>query len=194
MAGRPRVFDEQAVIDRAIDVFWEKGYEAASADELLAAMNMGKGSFYLAFKGGKKELYEQSLEQFNRMAMKKFETDLATSNDKILFIRNFFLSLATSSKKRQMKGCYLGNALVEMAGRDTALQKKAAHLLGVLEDHFRDVIRQAQQEGKLKTKEKPETLARHLINLWNGINITRRMHPSDPGLEAMIRLNLSVLH
>lgn len=194
MAGRPRVFDEQAVIDRAIDVFWAKGYEAASADELLAAMNMGKGSFYLAFKGGKKELYERSLEQFNRMAMKKFEADLAKSNDKILFIRHFFLSLATSSKNRQMKGCYLGNALVEMAGQDTALQKKAAHLLGVLEDHFRDIIRQAQQEGKLKTKEKPETLARHLINLWNGINITRRMHPSDPGLEAMIRLSLSVLH
>ncbi|QEH43028.1 TetR/AcrR family transcriptional regulator [Chitinophaga sp. XS-30] len=194
MAGRPRVFDEQAVIDRAIDVFWMKGYEAASADELLAAMNMGKGSFYLAFRGGKKELYERSLEQFNRVAMKKFEADLAKSNDKILFIRNFFLSLATSSKNRQMKGCYLGNALVEMAGQDAPLQKKAAHLLGVLEDHFLDIIRQAQQEGKLKTKEKPETLARHLINLWNGINITRRMHPSDPGLEAMIQLNLSVLH
>jgi len=54
MAGRPKIFDEQDVINKAIEVFWGKGYEAASADELLKAMNIGKGSFYLSFRGGKR--------------------------------------------------------------------------------------------------------------------------------------------
>ena len=54
MAGRPKIFDEQEVISKASQIFWEKGYEAASAEELLKAMGIGKGSFYLFFKGGKK--------------------------------------------------------------------------------------------------------------------------------------------
>ena len=45
MAGRPKIFDEKDVIRKASAVFWKKGYEASSAEELLAAMQMGKGSF-----------------------------------------------------------------------------------------------------------------------------------------------------
>ena len=67
MAGRPKIFEEKDIINKAIEVFWTKGYEAASSDDLLAAMGIGKGSFYLAFKGGKKELYEKSLEQFSSL-------------------------------------------------------------------------------------------------------------------------------
>jgi TetR/AcrR family transcriptional repressor of nem operon len=52
MTGRPKTFDERAVIERAQRVFWRRGYSAASTDELLAAMGIGKGSFYLAFPGG----------------------------------------------------------------------------------------------------------------------------------------------
>jgi TetR/AcrR family transcriptional repressor of nem operon len=193
MAGRPKIFDEQTVIDRAIEVFWTKGYESASAEELLKAMEIGKGSFYLSFKGGKKELFEKSLDQFSNKAAVKFKHDLEKSEDPIQFLKNFFLSMADSPKERQLKGCYLGNAIVEMSNIDNKTKDKAVKLLAQLEENFKNIIHQAQQNNLLKTKERPETLAKLLITLWNGINITRRMHPEEKTMRRMIELQLQVL-
>ena len=193
MAGRPKIFDEQEVIDKAIDVFWKKGFEAASAEELLTAMNIGKGSFYLSFKGGKKELYEKSLDQFSRKAMDRFQADLAEATDPVRFVKKFFLSMADSPKERQLNGCYLGNAIVEMSNVDTRTKNKAARLLSRLEESFSDIIRQAQIQNKIKTKENPDIIARMLINLWNGLNVTRRMYPDTKSLKKLIALQLQIL-
>lgn len=193
MAGRPKIFDEQDVINKAIEVFWGKGYEAASTDELLKAMNIGKGSFYLSFRGGKKELYERSLEQFSNKAVERFNVALAKADNSVEFLKHFFLSLADSPKQQQLKGCYLGNAIVEMANIDNKTKNKAAKLLAKLEESFKNIIQKAQQKNLLKTKEKPEILARLLINLWNGINITRIMYPENETLRQIIELQLQVL-
>ncbi|HEY4147665.1 MAG TPA: TetR/AcrR family transcriptional regulator [Chitinophagaceae bacterium] len=193
MAGRPKIFDEQAVIDKATEVFWLKGYEASSADELLEAMGIGKGSFYLAFKGGKKELYERSLEQFSQKAMEKLRKDLAATGDPLELVRDFFLSIADSKKANHEKGCYMVNAINEMGAVDSRLQAKAIQLLQVLEKVFTDVIREAQKNKQLLTKEKPELIARSLITLWSGINITRRMYPDARQLKQLIALQLDVL-
>ncbi len=193
MAGRPKIFDEQTVIDKAIDVFWTKGYESASAEELLKAMDIGKGSFYLSFKGGKKELFEKSLDQFSKKAAEKFKHDLEKSGDPVQFLKDFFLSMAETTKERQLKGCYLGNAIVEMSNIDNKTKNKAVRLLRQLEENFKNIIQEAQQQNLLKTKERPETLAQVLITLWNGINVTRRMHPEEKTLRRMIELQLQVL-
>ena len=62
MASQQKQYDEQQALDRAIGMFWEKGCEHASSRDLQAAMGMG--SFYLAFKDGKQELFFQSMERF----------------------------------------------------------------------------------------------------------------------------------
>ena len=60
---RPREFDRDEVLDRAMRVFWEKGYAATSTDDLLAAMNIGRQSLYNAF-GDKRRLYLEALERY----------------------------------------------------------------------------------------------------------------------------------
>jgi TetR/AcrR family transcriptional repressor of nem operon len=193
MAGRPKIFDEQEVVDRAVDVFWTKGYEAASADELLAAMGIGKGSFYLAFKGGKKELYEKSLKQFSARFDKQLLHDTAVSKDPVQLIRDFFMALVDDPLSKQMRGCYLGNALVQLSDGDADTKAVAAGLLAKTEETFTDVIRKAQQQKKIKNKAKPEVIGRYLINLWNGINVTRRSYPNDKSLKEVLEMSLQVL-
>lgn len=194
MAGRPKIFEKQEIINKAIEVFWKKGYEASSATELLNAMNIGKGSFYLAFKGGKKELYETSLEQFSAQALQVFKQKLSESDNSITFLKNFFLSLADRPEEIKLKGCYFGNAILEMSNLDNELKNKAANLLAQLEYNFEKIIETAQQNNELTTKQSPKLLARHLINLWNGINLTQRMHADDQYTKETIEINLNILH
>lgn len=193
MAGRPKIFDEKEVIDKAIEVFWRKGYEAASAVELLQAMNIGKGSFYLSFKEGKKELFAKSLEQFSERELNKFRQAQAKSENPVTFLKGFFLSMADVPLERKSYGCYLGNGIIEMANIDEQTKEKASQLLYKLEKSFENIIKEAQQKKLLKTTASPEVLARHLINLWNGIHITQRMHSSDGKTKEMIALNLQLL-
>ncbi len=193
MAGRPKIFNEQEAIQKATEVFRNKGYDTASADELLNAMGIGKGSFYLAFKGGKQELYVRSIRQFAEGFNQKIGQALENADDQIEFIRKFFLALAEAEDCDVERGCYLGNALVQLSEKDEDIKKITAELLRGLQKIFAKAIRKSQQKGQLKTQEDPEILAWHLTNLWNGIHVTRRMENSPKILKSMIEMNLRVL-
>lgn len=193
MAGRHKIFDEQEVLARATEVFRTKGFEAASTEELLAAMGIGKGSFYHTFQGGKKELFEKVLDHFNSLALGRLRKELQESKDPVGRIKNFFLEIAHTPKSEHSKGCFLGNTIAELSNIDNQLKNHSVKLLRQLEQLFEEVIRQAQSRGELKTKEDPSLLAHYLINLWNGLNITRRMHPQAEVLKPLIELQLKIL-
>lgn len=193
MAGRPKIFDEQEAIQKATEVFRNKGYDTASSDELLNAMGIGKGSFYLAFKGGKQELYVRSIRQFAEEFNKKIASAIENSDDHIQFIRQFFLGLAGKRDCDIERGCYLGNALVQLSEKDEDIKKVTAELLKNLQEIFAAAIRKAKENGRLKTQDDPELIAWHLTNLWNGIHVTRRMENSPEILRPVIEMNLRLL-
>ncbi|MDP9960293.1 TetR/AcrR family transcriptional regulator [Chryseobacterium lathyri] len=193
MAGRPKIFDEQEAVAKATEVFRDKGYDTASADELLCAMGIGKGSFYLAFKGGKRELYIRSITQFSEDFFQKFSTRIAASEDKVQFVRQFFLSLADASDCDKERGCYLGNALVQLSEKDHEIKKITAQLLKKLQILFAETIRNAQENRQISSTEDPEIIGWHLSNLWNGIHVTRRMESSPKILRNIIEMNLKIL-
>jgi TetR/AcrR family transcriptional repressor of nem operon len=192
-AGRPRIFDTHAVVEKAQDVFWRKGYEAASTEELLSAMGIGRGSFYLEFPDGKKELYGKAIWQFHREAFAEFEKRIDSSQDPVEEIRGFFRNITLGSRKDHKKGCFIGNTIVEMASNDPRLEQEAIRILKEIEKLFCTTIKKCQGNGKLKTKMDAVLLARHLVTLWNGLNITRRMYPDDTVLGPLIEMQLKIL-
>ena len=193
MAGRPKIFDENQAIEKATEVFRNKGYDTASADELLNAMGIGKGSFYLAFKGGKQELYIKSIEQFSESFFKKLSEGIKNADHKIEYIKQFFLSQAYSPDCEKERGCFLGNSLVQLSEKDAQIKKTSVKILKKLHHLFAEVIEKAQENNQIKTRENPEILAWHLTNLWNGIHVTRRIESSPEILKSIIELNLKLL-
>ncbi len=193
MAGRPRQFDEEDVIHKAMNVFWRKGYEASSSDELLQAMGMGKGSFYLHFRDGKKELFRRTMEQRSTKAMQRLQKRLQESPDKVGVIRSIFFERLEADDLSREQGCYFGNAIVEMSHLDDEMKKLAAFYLGKLEKIFEEVVDEAQKEEKIVSKKSPKFIARHLINTWNGMNITKRMNNNMKDLRNVIEMNLEIL-
>lgn len=193
MAGRPKIFNEQEAVAKATEVFRDKGYDTASAEELLGAMGIGKGSFYLAFKGGKQELYVRSITQFSERFYQKLSQSLAASEDKIQLIKDFFISLAYASDCDKERGCYLGNALVQLSEKDQEIKKVTAQLLKELQSLFAKTIRRAQEKGEMNSTEDPEIIGWHLSNLWNGIHVTRRMESSPEIMKSIIEMNLKIL-
>ena len=191
-AGRPRDFDEGVVLDKAIELFWKKGYEATNLEELLRVMGMGKGSMYHNF-GNKRELFKLALNRFNQKFIASLEMDISKSKDPITFIRDFFRTIPRQGADEHRKGCFLGNTVAELACLDPGLEKLAIEHLEKIEQTFYKYIKEGQQSGKVKSKADARLLAMHLINLWNGINITRRMYPNAKELTPLVEMQLKIL-
>ncbi len=190
MAGRPKKYDENEVLDKAIAIFWDKGYENASADDLLQAMNIGKGSFYLAFKGGKRELFEKSMKRFVQKYFSEMEDNIRNCDNPILLIKSFFLQMETENSLTKDKGCYFGNALIQIADNEVGLKILANNYLKEIENFFTLAIQIAQEKGQLKSEKSAAFWGLYLLNFWNGINITQRMQIPKETLKELIEQNL----
>src|SRR5687767_2793996 len=103
-AGRPKDFDENVVLDKAIDLFWKQGYEATNLDQLLAVMKMGKGSMYHNF-GNKREVFKLALNRFMHNFSTSFSAEISRSKDPVKFIKGFFMSIAKQEETDHHKGC-----------------------------------------------------------------------------------------
>lgn len=192
MRGRPSIHDDNDVLQKAQQVFWTKGYTAASLEDVLNATGMGSGSFYNAFKGGKKELFRKAINQ-RKEAFADFEKLVNKSDKPVELIKDFFRSIATADRPTHLQGCLIVNTVVEMAGLDEALEKEAVAILVDVEHFYTRTIRKAQKNGTLKNQTDAAVLGRYLITLWNGLNVTRRMYPDKNILKKQIDMQLELI-
>lgn len=192
MKGRPATYDNREVVAKAQKIFWAKGFTATSLEDVLSAMGMGSGSFYNAFKGGKKELFRKAIQQ-RREALNAFREEVEKSEAPVELIKNFFRSIANADRDTHLQGCIISNTVVEMAALDEELEQEAVDILKEVEQLYTRMIRKAQKNGTLKNQADPVILGRYLITLWNGLNVTRRMYPDNKVLIKQIEMQLEIL-
>ncbi|WP_433763986.1 TetR/AcrR family transcriptional regulator [Flavobacterium ginsenosidimutans] len=192
MRGRPAIFNEEELLKKAQILFWEKGFTPTSLEDLLEAMQIGSGSFYNTFKGGKKELFAKAL-QLRRNDLNHFKQELMESESPIDLIKDFFRSLAEAEKNSHLMGCLIVNTIIEMSFVDQKFQDDALNVLKEMEQMYIWAIEKAQKEGRLQNKTHPEILARYLVTFWSGLNVLRRMYPDNAILKTQIEMQLSII-
>ena len=193
MAGRYRAFDENQVLAQAAEVFWQKGYESSTTEDLLTAMDLNKGSLYNAF-GNKKQLFQTVVKHYAAAIFENLRHDIEQSNEPVAVIRAFFKEACDPKDlSAHLKGCFLGNAVSELASIDQELEQLAIEKLATLESIFKEALEKGKRLGHLPADFETALHARYLINIWNGINVTRRMYPSKKELEPMLKMSLNML-
>lgn len=192
MKGRPNIHNDEQLILKAQEIFWQQGYSATSLSDLTTATGAGAGSLYNIFKGGKKELFKRALQQ-RREDLRTFRQQLETSETPIELIKNFFLEIANADKKGHYKGCIVANTVVEMTFIDEELKNEAVSILNETEQMYTQVIAAAQQRGLIKDTIPADVLGKYLISFWCGINSLRRIYPERETLATQIKLQLKIL-
>ena len=192
MRGRPTIYDNKDVLEKAQKVFWTKGYTATSLDDLLVAMGIGSGSFYNAFKGGKKELFSKAIQQ-RREAFNEFKKELSRTDSPVELIKDFFRSIAKADKETHLQGCIIVNTVVEMTFLDEELQQDAVAILKEVEKMFSAAIEKEQKKGTIKNQADSVVLGRYLVTLWSGLNVFRRIYPEKKVLLKQIEMQLDII-
>lgn len=173
--GRPREFSDPAVIDAAMDVFWEKGYEATTTGDLCARTGLGRGSLYNAF-GSKHRLYEEALRRYaTTRAVRQLET-LAESGSVRERLRALMLGVIDADMADPgRRGCFALNAATEPSGRGEAVAAQVRRQFADLEQALCDLVTVGQRTGELSADRPPLQVARTFQSAYYGLRVLAKV-------------------
>ncbi|MGH3253354.1 MAG: TetR/AcrR family transcriptional regulator [Trebonia sp.] len=183
--GRPRAFDTQQALERALDVFWSRGYAGTSVQDLVDELAVQRGSLYAAF-GDKHSLYLKAVELYDKRNREQLRAMLE-SGPVLPVLRRMLVDPAalTGAPERPggRRGCLMGNTTAELVPGDDAARALAAAAFGGFTEVVTEALRRAQAKGEVTTSATPEAQAQLLLLLFQGSALVSRA-TSDPGRLA----------
>ncbi|WP_083921917.1 TetR/AcrR family transcriptional regulator [Kiloniella laminariae] len=166
--GRNLEFDHNQVLNRAMQVFREKGYEKTSIKELEKATGLSSGSLYNSF-GGKQALFAAVMQHYNTtVVQQRIKHYLEEAFDPLQGIKNLFHSLLNEPGKTSY-GCLLTNTAVEFNNHSTVVTQDLDTGFKLLESGFRNQLRKCHGMGLVSTETCPEQTALQLLVFYQGI-------------------------
>jgi TetR/AcrR family transcriptional repressor of nem operon len=191
MAGK-KAFEPQRVLEKAMNAFWERGYEGISIEDLVQSTGIGRGSLYGTFED-KHSLYLAALDQY--VAAFRAQTSALLEQEGTLHavLQQLFQSqvdILLSDPAR--RGCFLMNASLEMAPHDPAVNKLVQSALQEFEEGLYRLLIKAQVAGELAWRHDPHQLAHFLLGTFVGIRVLARGQPDRRVLEDVVKTAVAV--
>jgi TetR/AcrR family transcriptional repressor of nem operon len=182
--ARPREFDIEDAVARAMAVFWEHGYDAATTDQLLHGMQLTRGSLYKAF-GDKKALFLRVLSLYDAQAV---EVLSQPEIDGTARIKSLFNSIATAVQSGNRMGCLLCSTLSGLSANDAEISPKVLTSIDKLHRGFETALDDSPGASF------PTSYARLLTTQYVGLRVLSRtgvsagvILESVEAIEALLR-------
>jgi TetR/AcrR family transcriptional repressor of nem operon len=171
-------------LDVALEMFWQRGFDATSVQALCQAMDVQPGSVYAAF-GSKRELFVAALRRYTETVSAEAVERINAAPSAARGLHDYFDHLVDAMVDgRRRWGCLLTNSLVELAERDPELAGLFQQHLANLRTSFAGALVRARAEGELHPGAGPES-ANLLVAVVQGMNVMAKTHPGRQALQAI---------
>lgn len=192
MVGRPRQFNETEALERAMEVFWQRGYEAAGMSELLEAMQISRQSCYNTF-GEKRELFLKAIQHYGDTALAKVCEQMSKSGSPLANVRGFLEQSAQHACKSKSRGCMVVNSIVEFGGTDPAVAKTLRKMVSRIENAIEMALTAAQDCGEIGQNADPESLAKFVTHVAFGFSALGKIKMCKDSSNAIVSYALNLL-
>ncbi|PWC18865.1 TetR/AcrR family transcriptional regulator [Brenneria corticis] len=193
MSGRPKEYDDMAVIDAAMDVFWTNGYEASSTQELCERTGLGRGSLYHAF-GSKQNLYEQALRRYQELGLKA-QTEIldgpGSAKERLKALLQWGVDGDLDSAKR--RSCMALFSVMERSSKDPVIDRINRAYVNKLEAVLCHVIAVGQRNGEIANERPALELTRAFLASYYGLRILGQSMPDSAFLQDALEGTLAGL-
>ncbi|MEZ2127133.1 MULTISPECIES: TetR/AcrR family transcriptional regulator [unclassified Sinorhizobium] len=193
LRGRPREFDLDDALDKALRVFSERGYYAASISELTEAMKLTSGSVYKAF-GDKRGIFIAVLDRYRLVRRQLMEEGIAavhTGHDKVRQMLIFYADSSHGVVGRQ--GCLVVGSATELALFDAEVAERVAAAFDKDEQLLDDLIRLGQADGSIPAAIDSRDAARTLLCLMKGMRLAGKTGRSREEMTAVAETAMKIL-
>ena len=190
--GRSREFDENVVLQKAMKLFWEQGYEKTSMNDLVEHMGIHRRSLYDTF-GDKHTLFLKTIDCYEELIEEKIQAVILhaeTAKQAIQFIFDFTIE----GYEDKQWGCLIVNSATEMALRDKEVEEKTKEAFMQTEHLLADLVRKGQQTGEFSCDYDAEVLAEILQNTLLGIRVLLRTSASKEKMHRIADFFVNLLN
>ncbi|MFS2294526.1 MAG: TetR/AcrR family transcriptional regulator [Actinomadura sp.] len=178
--ARTKEFDPDAALEKALELFWERGYEATSMADLVEHLGVARASIYATF-GGKHDLYVKALERYLQTRDPDVVEVLSQPGPALPAVRALVESYAEESvRDPRRRGCMVVNAAVELMPRDPQIARRVEASWDTVETALTSALTRARAQGEISADKDPRALARFLLVMMQGMRVLGRAHP-EPG-------------
>jgi TetR/AcrR family transcriptional repressor of nem operon len=184
MRGRPRSFDTDAAIERAMGVFWSRGYNATALPDLLRATKLSRGSLYAAF-GDKHGLFLLALDRYIADALTRMDAEFDPRRAPVVGLRAYLTGyVERTSGANGRRGCLLVATAMELAGRDPEVDRRIANFFKAMEIRVADALSRAKAAGELVDGVEPASAARLMVCFVEGLRVVGKTGPARSTSQA----------
>lgn len=189
--GRPREFDIDEALDRALDVFWQKGYEGTSLDDLTAAMGISRPSLYSAF-GKKDELFRRAVERYISGPAAAVVRALQEPTARAAAGQMLHEAVALVTRPGHPRGCFVVQGALACGEGGEQLRREMAERRAATEAAVRERFERGQAEGELPADVDCADLARFFVAVMHGMSVQAAGGASREALLRVVELALRV--
>src|SRR5207248_4615008 len=168
--GRPRAFDIDQALDRAVEVFWRKGYEGTSLSDLTKAMDINRPSLYAAF-GDKEALFSKVIDRYTNGAAGFTLQALQAATAREVAEQLLLGAAEKMCGGGHPAGCLLVQGALAAGNESASVRRELASRRDQARAAVHQRLRRAKKEGDLPSDADPAALARYLITVLNGMAV-----------------------
>jgi len=191
--ARTKDFDENEVLNKAIAIFWHKGYNGTSMQDLVDGLGISRSSLYDTY-GDKHTLFIKALESYQCAGSAKICGIINNSDPAKETIKKLMELIAGELLDDQKhKGCFMVNAEVEVAPHDPEVSKMVCQNDQQVEEALYQVIKKGQETGEIANRQDARALARFTFNTVKGIRVTAKSITDKTVFDDIIKLALTTL-
>jgi TetR/AcrR family transcriptional repressor of nem operon len=191
--ARTKDFDESEVLAKAVKLFWLKGYNGTSMQELVDALGISRSSLYDTYVD-KHTLYLKALEFYQKNGQQQISdivSNTSSAKNAIKRLLEFVTDNLLSDK--QHKGCFMLNAEVEVAAQDAEVMDIVCRNDRQIEAAFYELIQRGQKNKEISNKKNAKMLTRFFVNTIKGIRVSAKSTNDSAFFNDIVQTSLSVL-
>jgi TetR/AcrR family transcriptional repressor of nem operon len=191
--ARTKEFDTDEVLNKAIDLFWDKGYNGCSMQDIVDGLGLSRSSIYETF-GDKRQLFIEALKKYQRGGVEAFGKNVNSAPDIRQALANIFeCILRENMNVSLLKGCFIVNSAIELASHDPEIATIVKGNQHEIENILSKAIKEGQRSGKITSTLDARSIARFFYASFSGIRVAARSGADRRTLEDIMKVSLSVL-
>lgn len=191
--ARTKDFNEDDVLAKAVCIFWHKGYNGTSMQDLVDGLGISRSSLYDTY-GDKHTLFIKALESYKDSASGELCNIISNTASAKEAVRKLFeFTTRELLNDEQHKGCFMVNTEVEVAPHDGEVSTIITQNDQQVEDAFFKAIKKGQDTGEISTNKDARALARFIFNTVKGLRVTAKSTTDKAVFDDIVQLAISVL-
>ncbi|MEM9362453.1 MAG: TetR/AcrR family transcriptional regulator [Bacteroidota bacterium] len=190
---RTKQFDEKEVLNKAVELFWKKGFHATSMQDLVSHLGINRASLYDTF-GGKEELFKKAFQEYRNSSSDTVKRLLTgESSVKVGFEKLFDFAIQETVNDESRKGCFVVNTTTELIPGDESIQSILCENLENGAEMFASVIQDGIDRGEIDGSKNAKDIGLMLFTFYNGFRVVSKIDANPENLQSMVATALSVL-